>query len=687
MINITKEMLDDILEKTKENIEDWYAYFSENIQDGRADAIFLLEEQWDSIERQDYDDLGKPRLTYNKLYAYVKQLIGEARQNTPNLAVRSLNNVADQEAINLREGLIRTIAYKSKNDIVYETAFENTLIRSYGAIKVITDYEGSQSFDQEIKLQTVYDATHVFFDPSAVECDKSDGDFSGSYEQISKKEFEKKYPRIKYPRDFTATQNFSWGDDENIAIADYSLKIYDKKKIAQLSDGRVIEFDEAEELVKESKRLISKGKKEGLPILPPLKIVRERQTTYYEIYRFKMIENQILEYSRWPSEYLPEVFVDGDSFYLEGRQITKSYVRFARDAQRFLNYALSETAQSLKNSHTGKYILTPSNLAGLSQQDQSGWKNPEKASLLKSNPDGRTGRTHEIVPPTQLSPALMQIIGTADANIESILGRYGAAKGAMSQEMTGVAVNSKIRQGNLTAYTYFDNLARAIEQTGRIILDLLPHIYDTQRMVTLTMRDGSQKQVMINQVMNPMQKKNEIDKNKYDIVVTSGPSFEIQKVEALQQLNMITGGDPNIRNMVIDLMAENLNLVNTNQVVNRLQNLVPPQILAEEKGEKPQPPPPNPELQIQQQEAKARMVEAQASMVRAKADMENAQRKQEESAIKGHATRVRAGAEVAKAHTEYAGTLAKTVIDARNEGLKHENEQLKRENAALKRFI
>ena len=78
----------------------------------------------DNDELADFKRLFKPALTFNKLRDTYRKIVGEQRKNTPQLKVRSTTGNASQEAIDLRTNLVKTISYQSRNDIIYQTAFE-----------------------------------------------------------------------------------------------------------------------------------------------------------------------------------------------------------------------------------------------------------------------------------------------------------------------------------------------------------------------------------------------------------------------------------------------------------------------------------------------------------------------------------------------------------------------------------
>src|SRR5690349_19487564 len=141
----------EVLKKAREDLVLWDGYFDENVVRGRDDMNFLLRDQWSAVERSEFSRLFKPAMTFNKLYDTTKKIAGEQRKNKPDLMVRSLTGKANQKQIDLRADLVRTISYKSQNDLVYQTAFRSALMMGYGAFEICLDYESPRSFNQVIR--------------------------------------------------------------------------------------------------------------------------------------------------------------------------------------------------------------------------------------------------------------------------------------------------------------------------------------------------------------------------------------------------------------------------------------------------------------------------------------------------------------------------------------------------------
>lgn len=606
----------EILSQANKNLNTWNSYFNENIVRGKDDMNFVLRDQWTAVERSEFTRLFKPAMTFNKLYDATKKIAGEQRKNKPDLIVRSLTGKATQEQINLRADLVRTISYQSQNDLVYQTAFKSALMMGFGAFQVTIDYENPKSFNRIVKYELIPDPTRCLFDPTALKPHKGDGNYCARLYSFTRDEFFATYPYVTNPVSYVDPYmllDLQWTTRDTVTVCDYFVKEWYPVLIYKLSDGRVVNEEELDELKAKFKEQqeITEGSVSGDIINKEMPtVVSKRQTQDYKIMHYRMIRDQIIDFSEWPSKYLPMIFVDGDSYYVEGRQYTRSFIHEARDAQKFINYVGSEIAAEIKNRRREQWLGTPDNIIGYEQE----WRNPElQMGILRAKPDPKTGQMPTKMPPWDLSPALMQNFQRGTQDIKEILG-FSETDELQGRDVSGKARRERKLEGSMSAYVFFDNLNQAIEQSGRVVLDLLPHIMGgDERHMVISKKDGKTDSVVLNQKMKDGTVKNVIEKGNYEIEIDTGPSFAVQKDMALEffQQTIAASGSPQLFNLVADLWAKNLDIQFMPQIADRLKTLVPPEVLAKEEGKKPPPPQPNPQQQMAQMEMQMKQAELQ----------------------------------------------------------------------------
>ena len=604
----------DVLQKARENMVLWDGYFNENIVRGKDDMNFVLRDQWSAVERSEFNRLFKPAMTFNKLYDATKKIAGEQRKNKPDLIVRSLTGKATQEQINLRADLVRTISYQSQNDLVYQTAFMQALMMGFGAFEICLDYESPLSFDQVARFDIIPDASKTSFDPTALKPHKGDGNFCARQFLYTKEEFYATYPDITNPVSYSDPRSlldFQWETRDTIVVCKYAQKEWFPVKIYKLSNGMVVTDGEWEDMQKQFamvKELAKEAVVVGGLILNEIpKIVAERQTQDYVIRQYKMTQNQIIEFADWPSRYLPLIFVDGDSHYIQGQQYTRSFIHEAKDAQKFINYVGSEVAAEIKNRRREQWIGTPDNILGYEQM----WRNPElQNGILIAKADPKTGQMPQKLPPWELSQSLLLQFQRGNQDIREILG-FSETEALQGRDISGKARRERKMESSMSAYVYFDNLNQAIEQGGRVVLDLLPVIAgEDERHMMLSKKDGKSESIVLNQkVGNEVQ--NTLEGGDYDVEIDTGPSFAVQKDIALEFFQQTIQANPQTFPLIADLWAKNLDVQFMPQIAERFKTMVPPQILAKEEGKQLPPQPPSPQEQMMQAEMQAKQQEIQ----------------------------------------------------------------------------
>lgn len=670
-----------VLQQANKHLNTWNSYFNENIVRGKDDMNFVLRDQWTAVERSEFSRLFKPCMTFNKLYDPIKKIVGEQRKNKPDLLVRSLTGRATQEQINLRADLVRTISYQSQNDLVYQTAFKSALLMGFGAFQVCLDYESPRSFRQVVRYDLIPDSTRTVFDPAALKPHKGDGNFCARYYVFTRDEFFATYPYVTNPVSYIDPYmllDFQWQTRDTITVCDYFVKEWYSLIIYKLSNGDVVDEFEWEEMQKTFKKQLElAGDSEARRIIEKeIPVIRtKRQTQDYRIMHYRMIRDQIIDFSEWPSKQLPIIFVDGDSYYIEGRQYTKSFIHEARDAQKLHNYSRSETAAELKNRRREQWLGTPDNIIGYEQD----WRNPElQMGILRAKPDPKTGQMPQKMPAWEVSQGLFTSAQATGQDMREILG-FSETEQLQGKDISGKARRERKVEGSMSAYVFFDNLNQAIEQGGRVVLDLLPYIAgDEERPMTISKPDGRTESIILNQRVKNKdtgeeQILNQIEPGDYDIEIDTGPSFAVQKDIALEFLQQTLQAFPQAFPLVADLWAKNLDVQFMPQMAERFKSMVPPEILAKEEGKQPPPKQPNPQEMMMQKEMQLKEQELQINEQKMKIEEQQLMERAEELQIRRRKHQLEEAEMVLKAQE----TMTKTHLQAQKqhlEGVKAEND-------------
>lgn len=578
---------------------------------------FVMGSQWTEDESKLFIDYKKIPLSFNKLAPLINHLLGEQRQNTPNLQVLPSEGVSVETAA-VREALIKDISLNSNAKIVYQQAFQQAAIGGFGAYRIDTEYESDFSFNLVITIRGVKDPTYCYWDVSAASPCKTDGMFCGDRTRMSRKMFASKYGEElekQIPSDANYDEGSATGwifsNDNEITIIDDYERVYDTENIHQLSNGRVVKDKELKKLPKltiEDKEYLVDGD-------DAVTIENTRETFKYKIKHTKWAGDFVLEETDFPSEQLPIIFVDQNSYIdKSGKQICRPFIKDAKDAQRYINYLGTQSAYLMRVSRYDQFIVSKANVR--SPDTEAIWRDPATAQGGLVYDESPNGNKPEQLRPPELSQSLITQYQRALSDIESCTGIYGTQVGEQGNETSGAAIDARTKRGNYNTFVPFDSLNRAIACGGQIINEMIPHIYDAEREVSLNMPDTGQTKVMLNKDIDPYgsKKENDMTEGRYSVRLLPGASFEGQKQENLQSIQTVLQADPSLFRLVADLYVDSLPMANNIEMRNRLRTIVPPEIIEAGKTGKPipqKPQQPPPEIMLKMQELQMKQQQAQ----------------------------------------------------------------------------
>lgn len=513
----------------------------DNRQRALEDIKFArLGEQWPpQIEKQRQDE-GRPCLTINRLPNMIRLVVNEARQNRPAVNVVPADSGADVETAEIMSGLIRNIEVSSDADIAYDSAVENAVSGGFGYIRANLAYASDDTFETDIVIERIADPFTVYGDPASFSADGSDWNCAFIVETLTKDEFAAKYKDADAvdwdALGYTGLQG-PWIDGDNILVAEYWERKEVKAQIVAMSDGSVVDLADLKKRPTEY---------QGLTVVGQPRTVKRKQVTQYIL-----SGAEVLETTEWPGKYIPIIPVYGDEVVVEGERHFKSLIHDAVDAQREHNYWRTAAAELVALAPKTPFIGPK----GAFVTDIEKWSTANNASHAFIEFDGALMPQRQAYggPP---AAELQQAMASVD-DIKSIVGIYDASLGAQGNETSGVAIRQRQRQGNVATFHFIDNLQRAIRQVGRVLIDLIPKVYTTARVVRILGDDmkpqnvqvapqaeHAQMQQQAQMQGNPISRIYDLSAGKYDLVVKSGPSFSTQREEARSEIVEIIRANP-----------------------------------------------------------------------------------------------------------------------------------------------
>lgn len=553
-----------------------------------------LGEQWPTEIEEQRKKEGRPCLTFNRMPTFIRQVVNDARQNKPSIKVHPVDDNADPKTADVINGIIRNIEYTSNADVAYDTAMEQSVSGGFGYWRVGLDYAFDDSFELDLSIDRVANQFSVYGDPDSTAADSSDWNVAFVVDRITKEEFKRRYKGKKNVDDGYVCVDFdsdawlyadTWLEDDTVLIAEWWQREEIERQIVKLSDGRVV----SEEDIAADESL------QALLAVGQLQVVAQRKAKSHRVTQTILSGADVLEEREWPGRYIPIVPVYGDEIIVEGKRYFRSLIHGGKDPQRMVNY--------WKTTGTELVALAPRvpfiGPEGAFDADPEKWAtaNTRSWSYIQYNKNAVAPPQRQPLDSGVAAGAMQEALSAAD-DMKATIGLYDASLGARSNETSGKAIMARQREGDVATFHFIDNLSRAIRHTGRILIDLIPKVYDTERVVRVIGEDGTPENKPVNQAV-PQTDENgqpvtqqvndgqgntievavtamhDLTVGKYDLTVTTGPSFTTRREEAAAQMTEFVRAFPPAAPLIGDLLAKNQDWPGADEIAKRLKSINP----------------------------------------------------------------------------------------------------------------
>ncbi len=571
-----------LLDEAKEHFEQAVEAFEGNQSRYEKDVKFArMGEQWDSQDVENRKSAGRPSLTINRMPSFIRQIVNDARQNKPAIHVHPNDDQADPETAEVINGIIRNIEQVSKADLAYDTAIDCSATGGFGYFRINLDYADDDSFDMDIKIDRVLNPLTIYPDPSSTAADSSDWNRCFVTEMMPVDEFEERYPDaepISWEPSSMDDKDAAWYSKDEVRVAEYWVRERVASEIYKMSSGDIISKETYDALEDE---YIAIGNN----------IEEKRETATYKVTQYIINGQEILETNAWPGKFIPIVPVYGEEVYVDGERHFFGLIHFAKDSQVIYNYWRTTSTELVAMAPKAPFIGP----TGAFNTDMDRWQNAnvESHAFLEYDGDIPPQRQPFAGPP---AGALQEALNAAD-DMKSVMGLHDAALGAQSNEISGVAIGKRVREGDTSTFHFVDNMARAIRHAGCIIVDLIPKVYSRARIMRVLGEDGVPQTVAVNQQITKEQEmlqgeaveqKESIEHvydltvGKYDVTVKSGPSYTTQREEARESMIALLSAFPAAAAVTGDLVVQAMDWPNADVFAKRLKSLLPPGIIDDE---------------------------------------------------------------------------------------------------------
>lgn len=622
------------------------------------------ESQWPEDIRHQRDAEGRPCLTVDRLTPFIHQIVNENRQARPQPQVNPVSDGADKETAEIFQGMIRHIMYHSNGDVALDTAYESMVRCGVGYFRVLTDYADEAGFEQDILVKRIANPFLVYADPTFSEPDGSDMEWAFVTSYLPASVYRAEYPESQ----MAGLDDSSWksiGDESpewaqrdgaGCMVLEYFRRVRKSVTLCRMVDGSTMPKDKVPE---------------------GAEIQEERVSYQTQVEWYKLNAIEVLEKTIWPGKYIPIIPVLGTELDINGKRTWGGLIRQAKDAQRAFNYWKSAQAETIALAPRAPWVGPKGFMGNL----RNVWKQVNRRPIAVLEYEAFDSQNRPLQPPTRVvqEPPIMAItnamIGAVD-DLKATTGMYDASLGNREANQSGVAIRQLQRQGSIGNYHYTDNLARSIRHLGRILLNLIPLIYDTKRTARILKPDDSTEVITVNgpsgkkDKVTGMEKVYDLSVGAYDVTVSVGPSYQTKRQENLVLLESMMQGPLGqlMAGVAPDLVVSMMDFQIAPELQERLKKMLPPALQEQQEGAPTIPP------QVQQQmQQSAQMIEQLTQRVHSLTD----QLEQEQAKVQGELAKeeLRAQTDIKVAEIRASADMAKAQMAAgAPEGFANANE-------------
>lgn len=504
----------EIYEEAMDNLKEAKSAWSTIHQESNDDRDFgLFGNQWNGQQITSRRLEGRTTAVFNKCVQNIRYVVNSSMKEGPSIKVSPIENNKKKEAEAIA-GIVRHIENESNAKDIYSSTFQDAVAGGLGVFEICVD----DAYEEPIKIKRIIDPTSVSPDPFSIESDFSDMTYLFHEKNISKKEFERKYPGIESRSNNKETKD--WFSADKVTIVEYWKK-----------DGENVEW--------------------------------------YILNGNEVIDSSILN-GGYKGKYIPYVFIIGEDVTINGERHLKSIIRDIKDYQRTLNYMQSEAVDFVSKNAKAPYIATDKSVAPYKHI----WDNANTKNYPYLPYEAGQEKPQRLDPPPA-PVGFIEAIGRLDTDIRSTIGIKDPLQDIPASQ-SAKAIKLQLATQNLGTYIWVDHLNRAIKHCGRIIVDLIQYFYNyphTQQIIGL---DG---QISTANIQTPDENGISLDlSGKYSVTISTGASYEDQRQETRDQLLEIFKINPAMLPVGSDLLVRNMDFVESTELADRLFAMLPPQI-------------------------------------------------------------------------------------------------------------
>jgi hypothetical protein len=590
----------DIIAEAKKRLKLCIEFDGHNHEQGLADLKFLSGDQWDEAAKRQREIDGRPCLTINKLPTFIHQVTNDVRQNLPGAKVSGVSEGTDVDSALVVEGIIRHIEYASNADVAYDTAVSSAAAHGEGYFRLVTEYCKPDSWDQDIKYKRIRNPFTVYCDPASQEPDGSDSKFWLISADVPKYEFKSEYPDAKgsYEAFDTGTgDRGTWLTEDTVKVCEYYRIVETPDTLVELTNGE-------------------SGLKSKLLEMPKgVKIKRSRPTSIKTVEWYKLTTHDVLETTIIKCDWIPVFPVYGDELDIDGKVIRSGLVRHSKSSQQMYNVWMTSATEEIGMRNRTPYIGAEGQFEGY--EDEWGQANVRSYPYMEYKPvtlEGNLAPAPSRQPMADVPQGVLTMAAHAADDIKATTGLFDSSLGNRGNATSGIQERAQQRQGDVANFHYADNLNRAVRQSYRCLISMIPNYLDTARIVKIMGEDRKVTPAKVNTPQTQLQPvpagqqpppqaqvqvdpetgqmmaaittiENDLSVGEYDVTVSTGPAYSTLRQEAADAMVQVGKNWPKLMDVAGDKVIGAMDWPGAEEIAERIKRTIPPNILGPDEDD------------------------------------------------------------------------------------------------------
>jgi hypothetical protein len=567
----------DLLVEIRERYDVASAGWQDIRKEGDKDLRYVSGDPWERNDRKQREDAHRPCISVDELNQYSNQAIADIRINPLGVKFTPVGQGADERGAQFYEDKAREIEYRSKAKVAYTTAYENCFQRSYGWVRLKTEWVNADDpnpFREQIVIEAFANPNQVTPDPDFLAPDASDMRYCFVESFWRYAEFAEKWPEAS-PHSFDGAFKGvapNWVHADGVTVAEYWRVVTRERTLLALQeqDGGILPVFEDELSDRTAK----------------LTVVKKRPVEVRRVESYLTNGIEILKRDRWPGDSIPIVSCLGKVLWQtdEGRarRTILSGTRLARDPQMLLAFYVTTEAEVVSMAPKFPYFAARGQL-DKSAKELIAKSLHEPVAVIEYQANTEDAPGSVLGPPTRqpYDPPIEALeIGKESARraIQAAMGISALPSEAQRiNQKSGKALQQIEASQQKGSYHFSDAYQAMIAEVGRKIENLIDKIHDTAADEPVRRQDDSSTTVRVN---DPTDRNSVSTRGHYQVTVSAGPSNESTR-DAAESFLDVLGGNPQVFPLIAPELVRMKGLgPYGEEIADILETMRPPQVQA-----------------------------------------------------------------------------------------------------------